>query len=294
MSAFQIFQVLSEAFIFALVAFGIYVAFLWLRFPDLTPDGSFTLGAGVYAISVGRGISPLAALVLAFGAGMVAGSCTAILNRIVRIPAVVAGLLVASALYSITWLLMRQPNKFIDPRYTLIGDVSGSAGPRGMALWSLCIVILTGFLLSVFSQTIWGLRLRAIGENPLLAQDLGLSRAKYTLLGLAVANGLIGVAGALFAQRSYSADINMGVGITIAGLAGLLLGLLFAAETRRIWLIISFITLGCIVYKGLFFVSLELGIPPEAFRLLSSSLLVAAFMLFSRTAMDMLRGLKWN
>ena len=130
MSALQIFQVLSEAFIFALTVFGIYVAFIWLRFPDLTPDGSFAFGAAIYAISVGRGIAPLAALMLALGAGILAGSFTAILNKVVRVPAVVAGLLMASALYSITWLVMQQPNKFIEPRNTLIGDVSGISGPR--------------------------------------------------------------------------------------------------------------------------------------------------------------------
>jgi putative ABC transport system permease protein len=294
MSEYQIFQILSEGLIFAFVALGIYVAFVWLRFPDLTPDGSFALGAAVFATAVNKGVTPFTALVVSFVAGAAAGSFTTFLNRTVRIPSVVAGLLVASSLYSISWLLMKRPNQFVDPGNTLIGDISGLAGVRDMAAWICALLFISSIFLWVLSQTIWGLRMRAIGENPLLAHDLGLSLSKYTLGGLALANGLVAVAGALFAQRSFSADINMGVGITIAGLAGLLLGLVIAGQNASNMAVIGFVIVGAVAYKFVFFISLELGIPPESFRLISSSVLIIVFLCFSRAAMDVLRGLKWS
>ncbi len=294
MNEYQAFQVLSEGMIFGIVALGIYVAFVWLRFPDLTPDGSFVLGAGVFAVSVQRGVPALVAMLACFCAGAFAGSCTTLLNRAVRIPAVVAGLLVASGLYSVTWLVLQRPNRFIEPRYTLAGDTPGAVGAMHMATWALVIASAAGFLITILSKSIWGLRMRAIGENRLLSRDLGLSETNYTLLGLALANGLVGVGGGLFAQRSFSADINMGIGITIAGLAGLLLGLVFAGNHRRSSITVILILAGALVYKLVFFASLEFGIPPEAFRLISSSVLVVVFLAVSRAAMEVLRGLKWS
>ena len=294
MSAYQAFQILDEGLIFGLVAFGIYIAFVWLRFPDLTPDGSFALGAGVFALSVRRGYSPFVALFMALIAAAIAGMCTALLNRIVRIPAVVAGLLIASALYSLNWLILGKPNQFIEPQSTLVGDVTGVLGARNLAVWLFAIICLVSIMITAFSRTMWGLRTRAIGENGLLARDLGLSETSYTVFGLALANALVGLGGALFAQRSFSADINMGVGITIAGLAGLLLGLLFVGRRRRISITLVFILMGAIAYKIVFFISLELGVPAEAFRLISSSVLVAVFLAVSRTAVGLLKGLKWT
>jgi putative ABC transport system permease protein len=294
MIAYKLSLVIGEGLIFGLLAVGIYIAFQWLRFPDLTPDGSFVLGACAYAKAVLNGVPPVIALLLAFCAGCMAGCCTAAVNRFVKIPPVVAGLLVSSGLYSVTWLLLGKPNQFLDSQFTLAGDVSGVAAAWRLLVWLILIATIVVMIVSAFGRCFWGLRLRALGENPLLAHDLGASTTKYTFVSLAAANGLVGLAGALFAQRSYSVDINMGVGVTITGLAGMILGILLSRQRRNLILVISCVIVGAILVKLITFLALEAGMPAESFRLVTAAFLVVIFFLVKNSAIDFLKGLKWN
>jgi putative ABC transport system permease protein len=294
MTDYQLFLLLDEGLIFGLIALGIYVSFFWLRFPDLTPDGSFVFGAVIYARVVHSGFTPALGILSALIAGALAGSCTALLNRVTKIPAVVAGLVVSTALYSANWLILGKPNQFVDPSHTLVGNVVGAVGARRLLLWLLAVWIIAAVSIVRLSLSIWGLRLRAIGENAILGRDLGLSETAYTFCGLAVANSIVALSGALFVERSFSADINMGIGTTIAGLAALILGLAIASTQRKIWLVVVSILLGALVYKTVVFLSLQLGIPPEAFRMVSSAVLIATFVLISTKTLDILKGLKWS
>jgi putative ABC transport system permease protein len=147
---------------------------------------------------------------------------------------------------------------------------------------------------SALGRSFWGLRLRALGENPLLAHDLGASMTKYTFYSLAAANGLVGLAGALFAQRSYAVDIGMGIGITITGLVGMILGLLLVRQRRSLTNIASCIVVGAILHKLIVFVALEAGMPAESFRLVTAAFLIVIFFLVNNAATDFLKTLKWN
>lgn len=294
MIAYKLSLVLGEGLIFGLLAIGIYIAFQWLRFPDLTPDGSFVLGACAYAKAVLHGVPPVIALLFAFCAGCLGGCCTATVNRFAKIPPVVSGLLVSSGLYSATWLLLGRPNQFLDSQFTLVGDVTGSAAAWRLLVWLVVIAALVITTVSTLGRSFWGLRLRALGENPLLEHDLGASATKYTFFSLAAANGLVGLAGALFAQRSYSVDIGMGIGITITGLAGMILGLLLVRQRRNLTIIACCIVVGAILHKLIVFVALEAGMPAESFRLVTAAFLVVIFFLLKNSAMDFLKGLKWN
>ncbi len=291
---FKLLSVIAEGIVFAIIAMGLYVSFSWMRFPDLTPDGSFVLGAAVIAILALHGYSPLISLIPAFLFGAAAGCLTAGLNRWLKVPAVVAGLLSATSLYSLTWLLLGKPNQFIDPPHTISGS---SVGAAGLAMLTAAFVVVWAllFLFLVFvSNTFWGIRLRALGENPLLAHDLGTSQTAHTFVALALANGFAALGGALFTQRSYSADINMGVGVTITGLATLILGVLIAGGDQKPIFVLPAVLAGAVLYKSAVLLALEWGVPPEAFRVISSLMLVLAFVVARRTAMDVLRGLKWN
>jgi putative tryptophan/tyrosine transport system permease protein len=294
MITYKVLVILSDGLIFGLLALGVYIAFQWLRFPDLTPDGSFVLGACIYVKAASIGVSPLVAIAFSIAAGALAGSCTAAVNRFVRVPTVVAGLLVSSALYSVTWLVLGRPNQFLDPIHTLIGNVSGVAGVTYLLIWLILICSLTIAALVVFGGSIWGLRARAIGENPLLANDLAISENQYTFLGLAMANGIVGLSGALFAQRSFSADINMGIGITILGLTGLILGLLIAGRRRKVLVILLCIVAASILHKGITFLTLEFGMPAESFRLVSAIVLLVTFFLVRASSVEFLKSLKWS
>lgn len=294
MIAYKVLVILGDGLIFGLLATGVYVAFQWLRFPDLTPDGSFVLGAAICVKVASAGYPPLLAVFCSIAAGALAGSCTAAVNKLVKVPTVVSGLLVSSALYSITWLMLGKPNQFLDSPHTLVGDFSGVTAVIHLLVWLVIICAATVAGIVVFGGSIWGLRTRAIGENPLLANDLGASERQYTLLGLALANGIVGLSGALFTQRSFSADINMGVGITIIGLTGLILGLLIAGGRRKVIVIVLCIFGASILHKGITFLTLELGMPAESFRLVSAVVLLVAFFLVRASSVDFLKSLKWN
>src|SRR5579884_228828 len=232
MTSYELFLLLDEGLIFGLIALGVYVAFFCLLFPDLTPDGSFVLGGVLYSKASMAGMSPILAILIATGGGALAGLLTASVNKVVKIPAVVSGLIVSTALYSLNWLILSKPNQYIEPSNTLVGNITGVTGAWHLFAWLLAIWAGVGIFVIKFSSSIWGLRLRAVGENTLLARDLNISETGYTFGGLAIANGIVGLAGAMFVQRSFSADINMGLGITIAGLAGLILGLIIASRSR--------------------------------------------------------------
>ncbi len=286
--------VLNEGLIFGIFALGIYIAFQWLKFPDLTPDGSFIFGACCYAKCVTAGVPISIAIFLALLSGVFAGLTTAFLNKIIKIPTVVAGLLMSTALYSISWLVLGKPNQFLDPVYTLVSGATGVKASYILALWLIGYAILIIVLLKIFADSIWGLRLRAIGENPLLARDLGTKDSYYTFLGLALANGLVGLSGALFSQRSYSADINMGIGQTIIGLIIMIIGLLISRNKRLMIFILPSIVLGAIVHKGVIYLTLEAGMPAESFRLISALFFVILFFLIKKTGIDFLKKLKWS
>lgn len=285
---------LAEGLIFGMLALGVYVAFRWTRFPDLTPDGSFAFGAASYARCVLHGIPPSFALSVALLMGGIAGGVTAGVNRFAKVPSVVSGLLVASALYSCDWFLLSKPNQYLDKEMTLAGDRPDRLGILILLGWLLALLTVIVISLCLFANTSWGIRLRAIGENPLLARDVRASETGYIFLGLVSANALVGLAGALFAQRSFSADINMGLGMTITGLAGMILGLLLGGSYRSMPSNLLFVCCGAIVYKCLVFLTLEFGLPAESFRLVSAGVLVIAFFFLRFTRTDFLKGIRWN
>ncbi len=294
MLLFKLSLVISEGLIFGLLAIGIYIAFQWLRFPDLTPDGTFAAGAAIYVKAASSGYPPSTAIILSIIAGAAGGFCTAIITRIIKVPSVVAGLLVSSIFYSINWLILGKPNQFLDSNMTLIGDVSGVEGNFRLIIWISFFCVITTLGLDIFSRSLWGIRIRAIGQNSILAKDLRLSETFHICLGLSISNGLVGLAGALFTQRSFSADINMGVGVTIIGLTGMILGIIIAGGRRKESLILISILAGSILYKAAIFMSLELGVPAEAFKLISGAILLLIFALIKTSNIKFLKELKWN
>jgi len=294
MFIYKLSLLLGEGFIFGILAMGVYISFQWLRFPDLTPDGSFVAGACGYSLLTLWGISPIVAICITFIFGASIGCVTAALNRFIKVPSIVAGLLVSAAMYSLNWLLLGKPNQFLDPKFTLIGNVVGLTWAIYLLLWLTFIGIVLVLFLVIFSNTLWGLRLRAIGENSLLAHDLHVSETGYIFGGLALSNGIVALAGALFSQRSFSVDINMGIGVTITGLAGMVLGLLIVQGRRNMVLVCLSVLLGALLHKAVIFICLEAGVPGETFRLLTAFTLILVFFFAKASTAQILRGLRWT
>lgn len=286
--------ILTEGLIFALFAYGIYLSFQWLRFPDLTPDGSFVIGACAYVQAVTSGVEPAVSLVVAFMAGAACGSLTGILSRILRIPPVIAGLMMSLALYSVAWKILGKPNQYLERSLTLVGNMTGMEYNTYLLLYLMVLVGIVTVLISVLSNTTWGIRLKAIGENPLIAKEIVKSETLSYIGLLALSNGIVGLTGALFLQRSFAADINMGTGQTIVGLIGMVVGLLLASSVRNGAIVLVLIALGSILYKAVMFATLALGLSAELFRLTSVLILVALFLVMSSKNLTILKGLRWK
>lgn len=290
----QLLLIVTEGLIFGLLAYGVYLSFQWLRFPDLTPDGSFILGGCVYVRVAIAGFHPFLALLCAFLAGTLSGALTGSLNRFIRVPPVIAGLMTSIALYSVGWIILGKPNQFLESTHTLVGNTVGTQYNLLLLLYIVLVVSCTTAFLVFISGTIWGLRLRGIGENPMIVSSITRHESAYYLSLLALSNAIVATAGGLFVQRSFSADVNMGVGQTIVGLIAMIIGLLLAASTRKNYVILLLILLGSILYKGAMFLILTVGLPAEYFRLASAVALIALFSVMRTIKVDLLKGLRWN
>lgn len=258
MSLFSLFGALEIGLIFSLVALGVYISFRLLRFPDLTVDGSFPLGGAVCAILIANGFDPFFATLAATAAGAVAGTVTGLLNVRLKIMDLLASILMMIALYSINLRIMGRPNVPLISEPTLFTVLQ----PEWLSDYVLRPLLLLGIValaklgLDWFFATQKGLAIRATGSNPRMARAQGINTGAMILLGMALSNALVALAGALFAQTQGGADISMGIGTIVIGLAAVIVGESIL-PSRRLVLATLAVILGAIVYR--FFIALALN-----------------------------------
>lgn len=224
----------------SLVAVSVYITFRSLNFPDLTIDGTFVLGAAITAVMLVEGYSPYLTLPVAFVLGAMGGACTAFIATRLRMDSLLASIIVATALFSINLRIMGQSNiplldtdnlltPFVEPFREFVRGAFGADYVRyaNNVLTVLLIglfVFVIKFAFDAFMRTELGLALQATGDNPQMMRSLGRDTKTYVILGVALSNGLTGLAGSIFAQYQGFADVNMGLGLIIAGLAAVILG----------------------------------------------------------------------
>jgi putative ABC transport system permease protein len=228
MSVYEIFGTIEIGLVFGLVALGAFISFRVLDFPDLTVEGSFPLGAAVLAtLIVDGGWSPWLATGAAALAGFCAGLATAYLNVRFKVLHILAGILVAIALYSVNLRIMSGPNKPLLGTSTIFGIFEDWHVPTYTLapLLVLAIVVMITALIDLFLSTGVGLAMRAAGANPTMAAANGIDVGRMKLLGVGLANALTALAGALFAQIFGAADAYMGIGVVIIGLASVIVGM---------------------------------------------------------------------
>ena len=226
LSAIAFYGALETGLIYALVAFSNFLSFRVLDFPDLTVDGSLPLGAAVAATLILAGWHPWLATFAAMLAGMVAGLVTALLNVKLKILNLLASILTMTALYSVNLRIMGKPNVALLGEDTVLTPWQALPVPYylvSVLLFALVIAVVLG-LLWLFMKSEIGLAMRATGANPAMARAQGIATGRMIMLGVALANGLVGLAGALFAQSQGSADVTMGVGAIVIGLASVIGG----------------------------------------------------------------------
>lgn len=271
---------LDLGLIYGLMALGVYLTFRVLDFPDLTVDGSFTSGAAVASVMILNGQSPLLATVCGGVAGLVAGALTGVLHAKGKINPLLAGILTQIALYSINLRIMGKANLSMLRTDTLVSPLK-DAGLLGSwaSVGAFAVVAVVAIIaLSWFLKTDLGLALQATGDNEQMIRSQGVSTDSMKILGLALSNGLVGVSGAVLAQYQGYADIGMGIGLIVAGLASVIIGqALF--NSHLIWVNTIAVVVGSIVYRLVIQLALGVGLNPNDMKLISALLVIAALLL---------------
>ena len=275
---------LETGLVYGLVALGVYLSFRVLDFPDLTVDGSFALGGAVAAVAIVRGMNPYEATAIAAVAGSCAGLVTALLNVQLGILNLLASILTMIALYSINLRVMGRPNVPLlnqDTIFTPFEHLSWLPD-RWVELIVLAIVAIAAkFLIDWFLATEIGLAMRATGSNSQMARAQGISTRGMILLGMSISNGLVGLGGALFAQTSSFADVSVGGGTIVFGLAAVIVGESLLPG-RSVWIATLGGVLGSIVYRLVVALALNvdgLGLRSQDLNLITAVLVTVALVL---------------
>ncbi|CAM3356509.1 MULTISPECIES: ABC transporter permease [Paenibacillus] len=203
--------------LYALMALGVYITFRILDFPDLTVDGSFTMGGAIAAVLITNGTNPWLATLVAIAGGMAAGVCTGLLHTKGKINGLLSGIIMMIALYSINMRIMGKPNISLSQEEIVFGPIEP-------IYVMLVIVIIVKLLLDAFFRTDLGLALRATGDNKRMIRSFGANTDTTTILGLSISNGLVAFSGAVVAQQSSFADMSSGIGMIVIGLASVIIG----------------------------------------------------------------------
>src|SRR5216117_3856144 len=291
--------------ILALLALGVYLSFRVFNFPDITAEGSITLGASVAATLLVRGWGPATATAAGFAGGLLAGATTGLLHTKCRINGLLSGILIMTALYSINLHVMGKSNMPLLNEVTLatkaehLGTrLAGSAhdlnvfgwavGVRDastlLAVWLLISVL--GAVLYVFFRTNLGTAIRATGDNPQMIRALGVSVDFILILGLALSNGLIALSGAMLAQYQGFADVQMGICMVVWGLASVIIGEALVGS-NSLGLLITGAVIGSVLFRLLVAIALRWGLNPNDLKLIT-----ALFVFVALVAPQLLRRLK--
>jgi putative ABC transport system permease protein len=270
---------LYEGLAFGFVAIGVYLTFRVLAFPDLTVDGSFALGGAVAAVLIVDDVDPFLATLAAVGAGLLAGLTTSLLNTKLKIPALLASILVMVALYSINLRIMERSNLPLLREVTIFSLASQLPGLGSRLAYQLAVAgvlaVIIFFILNWFLRTEIGLALRATGDNEQMVRGAGVDTDKTTILGVSVANGLIAFSGAVIAQGQGFSDVNMGIGMIIIGLASVIIGEALFRPKGVARLLLAALG-GTFVYRLVISIALRLGMPAGDLKLITAVIVIVA------------------
>lgn len=274
----MIVSAIAQGLLWAVLGLGIFMTYRILKFPDLTTEGSFPLGSAVAVSAIVSGVNPLAATALAILAGMVAGLVTGLLYTKGKIPVILSGILVMSALNSVMLYVMQRPNLSLLNRPRIYDVFDGLPNYfDAVAVGVLVLLIVIGLLLAFFYTNL-GQAYIATGDNESMARSFGIHTENMKILGLVLSNGVIALAGALIAQNNGYADVNSGLGVIVIGLASLIIGEVIFGEVTLGERLVA-IVVGSILYQLLLLVVIRLGLDTTYIRIFSSTILAICLMI---------------
>ena len=287
---------LTVGLILSLLALGIFISFRIFEFPDITADGSITLGGSVAAVLLVAHVHPVLATAAAFGAGALAGATTGLINTRFGINRLLSGILVMTALYSVNLHVMGKSNVPLLSERTLasIAESWGQAvfgatavyvagwevNVRDLSMLVFCLVIvaMVGALLYWFFRTNLGTAMQAAGDNAQMIRALGVNVDTMVVLGLALSNGLIAASGALLTQYQGFADVQMGIGMVVWGLASIIIGEALVG-VRKLGFIIVGAVMGSLLFRLLVAIALRAGLNPNDLKLITAVFVFGALVL---------------
>ena len=271
----------SQGLLWAIMALGVFLTFRVLDIADLSVEGTFPLGAAVAATLIDAGHSVWFAMLIALIAGCIGGTVTALLTTKLKIPALLSGILTMIGLYSVNLMIMGKANVPLlraETVFTLTEDLFGVSSVVATLIVGLIATTVVGVIMYWFFVTVLGTAIRATGCNPQMARAQGINTNVMVILGLLISNGLVALSGALVAQSNGFADVGMGTGTIVIGLASVIIGeVLFGTRSFKNWLIS--VVLGSVVYRAVIAIVLELGMPPNDLKLFTAVLVAIALSL---------------
>ncbi len=258
--------VLVQSLILSIMVLGVYISYKILDFPDLSADGSFALGAAIIAITLKNGGSPILGIVCALIAGLIAGLITGILHVKFKISNLLSGILVMGILYSLNLRIMGKANIPIFSKVNIFYDFNP-------LIITFLFVIIVKVLIDMFLKTGLGYTLKGVGDNPQMIKSLGIEVGRIKILGLMLSNGLIALSGSMMAQYQGFADISMGIGTLVLGIASIIIG---TSIIKKKTLIkdSTLVIIGTLIYQVTIYFAMNIGLTPVDLKMITSLVLI--------------------
>jgi putative ABC transport system permease protein len=271
------------------VALGVFVSYKLFSFPDITTDGSFTLGAVVATVLLVAGVDPIPATLAGMAAGAAAGACTGMLHAVLGIEPLLSGILMTTALASVNLVVLGRSNvplsgvttlldraeAVLTPAARLLGFVDAAAGEAARLIFLLLAAFATVAGLYAFFRTRLGTAMRAGGDTPTMARALGRNTGVLTVAGLAIANSLVALSGAVVAQCQGFADVQMGIGMVVWGMASVFLGAALVGQVRLGGALLATLA-GSVTFRLLVAAALRAGLDPDWLKFTTAVVVLAA------------------
>ncbi len=258
--------ILVQSLILSIMVLGVYISYKILDFPDMSADGSFTLGAAIIAIMLKRGVSPIIGMVLALLAGLIAGLLTGVLHVKLKISNLLSGILVMGILYSLNLRIMGKANIPIFSKVNIFYDFNP-------LVITFVFVVIVKVLIDIFLKTGLGYTLKGVGDNPQMIKSLGIEVGRIKILGLMLSNGLIALSGSIMAQYQGFSDVSMGMGTLVLGIASIIIGTSIIKKKTLIKES-TLVIMGTLIYQITIYFAMNIGLTPVDLKMITSLVLI--------------------
>lgn len=278
--------VLVEGFVYAIMALGVYITYKILDFPDLSVDGTFPLGGAVTAVLIIAGVNPLLTLLISFIIGGIAGIITGIIHVKFKVRDLLSGIIVMTALYSINLRIAGKANLPIFTKETIFENaylekiIPEGLKPFLTTIILFIIVLLMKLILDLYLKTKSGYLLRAVGDNDTLVTSLAKDKGAVKIIGLAIANAFVALAGCIYTQKSGFFEISMGTGTIVIGLASVIIGTNIFKQMSAVKATTA-VVIGSVLYKACVSIAISFGLAASDLKLITSVLFLAILIIGS-------------